>query len=64
MSEKLHRRDIQKMIYEEMGITPDMVIPTYRDKIDKTFTIEELRELSEDAMEYYFDMGHSISLDG
>lgn len=64
MSEKIHRREIQRGIYDSLGITPDMVIPTYRDKIDVWFTMEEVNSMDDDKLNHYFDMGHSIDRSG
>lgn len=64
MSEKIHRKDIQKGIYDSLGVTPDMVIPTYRDDIDVWFTMNEVNSMDDDELNYYFDMGNSIDRSG
>lgn len=58
--EKIHRRDIQKRIYDDLGISQDMVIPTYRDGIDKSFTMDEVNAMDDDELNHYFDLGHSV----
>lgn len=60
MTEKIHRSEIQKSIYDDLGITDNMVIKTYRDSIDKSFTIDEVKGMDEDEFNYYFDMGHNV----
>ena len=56
------RKEIQEDIYNEMGIPKDQIIPTYRDKIDKSFTLKEVGEMGEDEFNHYFDMGHSVGI--
>jgi hypothetical protein len=60
MTEYITRKEFQDSIYKDLGITPDMVKPTYRDKIDRTFTLDELRDMDIDEFNHYFDMGDNL----
>jgi hypothetical protein len=63
MSEKLTRKEIQMMIYEDLGVNPRFVSPTYRDKIEKEFTLDEVKSMQEDEFHYYFDVDPDVVID-
>ena len=60
MSDKLTRKEIQESMYEQLGIDPKTVVPTYRDKIDKSFTLEEVDAMDDDEFSHYFTLDPDI----
>jgi len=60
MSDKLTRKEIQDTIYNDLGIDPNSVVPTYRDKIDKSFTLDEVKAMGDDEFNHYFDMDPEV----
>ncbi len=58
------RKEIQESLYNALGIPQENVFPTYRDKMEFSFTLRQVNEMEEDEFNHYFDMGYSCGPKG
>jgi len=56
LSEVYTRKEIQEMLWDGFGIPKDEVKPSYRDKMDFSFSLQQVNEMEEDEFYHYFTL--------
>ena len=56
LGEVYTRNEIQDMLYDAFGVPKDRVVPSSRDKMSMSFSLQQVNEMEDDEFYWYFTL--------